>query len=331
MGGTLRLGPGKHYPKGFIKLKIVEHVYNNLISVTTSDVREYLREEFNVREKTNIEDHLDSLKDKKYIKKVVLEQDQDNHWYPPDTGDHVPGLLSDQDLWVAPQNDKKHIEDLVLKRQEYCDTVVKLFNTQFFNETVKPQIIQTFCSAPPLLDECNTKFFMNLKKLPGTEADESALREFYIKALSESPTVMSHMYIPSPLIRAGLYAIQMNPAIYAQNAEKEFQENPDQYPFTADQLREVLRQVQSWKVGNHAPVKMFTSIEAFGLASVYIGMNIDHIQFPHIREKIDPILSDLGTNALLEKYLPYPFFMAENMKFLITLAAVWGAFSTEKR
>jgi hypothetical protein len=55
-------------------------------------------------------------------------------------------------------------------------------------------------------------------------------------------------------------------------------------------------------------------------------MNIDDIQFPHLREKIDPILSDLGTYVTLGKYLP-TLFLVENMKFLITLRAVWGAFS----
>ena len=178
--------------------------------------------------------------------------------------------------------------------QDNCDSVIKLFNTQFFNKTVKPQLIQILYSSPPLLDECNTKFFMNLTSFPKSEAEERALQELFNKALSQSPTVMLHMFNPSPLIRAGLYALQMNPKIYAQNAEIAFQENPDQYPFTADQLIEFRKIVKFCEETDHAAVNMFTSIEAFGLASAYLGMNIDHIQFPHLREKIDPILSDLG-------------------------------------
>ena len=171
---------------------------------------------------------------------------------------------------------------------------------------------------------------MNLKSVRKSKKDEKALRELFNKALSQSPTVMLHMYFPSPLIRAGLYAMQMNPLIYVRNVEIAFQENPDQYPFTADQLSEFRNLVQLGEETDHVPGTMFASIEAFGLASAYLGMNIDHIQFPHLREKIDPILSDRGTNALLEKYLPNPFFLVETMKFLITLAAVWGAVTPEK-
>jgi hypothetical protein len=325
MDSTQKRGRGKGNPKGYIKLKIIERVYDNVTGVTTSDIRDYLKKEFNVGVSKGVRVHLNALEKKHYIK-GTHEPGHDNIWYPPATVDHIPGLLVDRKVWGALRVDKKPVEDVVKWLQENCDSVVKLFNTQFFNETVKPQLIQTLCSSPPLLDECNTKFFMNLKSVRRSKADKKALRELYYKALSASPTVMYHMYLPSPLIRAGLYAIQMNPKIYAHDAEIAFQENPDQYPFTRDQLSEIRKQVQSWKKIDHAPVNMFTSIEALGLASVYVGMNIDDIQFPHLREKIDPILSDLGTYVTLGKYLP-TLFLVENMKFLITLRAVWGAFS----
>jgi hypothetical protein len=325
MGNTEGRKAGIHDPEGVTKLKIIEFVYNNKTGVIALDIKDYLKKNDNITETKGIRVHLNALEKKHYIKGIHASG-ADSIWYPPDTVDHIPGLLSDGKLWSAAHLKKKPIEDIKNRLREYGDTVVKLFNTQFFNETVKPQLIQTLCSSPPLLDECNTKFFMNLKNVRRSKADKKALRELYTKALSTSPTVVCHMYFPSPLVRAGLFAIQMNPKIYAQNAEIAFRENPDQYPFTAIQRSEIQKQVQYWKDADPIPVNIFTSIEAFSLASVYLGMNIDHIQFPHLREKIDPILSDLGTYATLGKYLPN-LFLVENMKFLITLTAAWGVFS----
>jgi len=326
---TKRRKRGQHDPEGVTKLIIIEYVYNNVTGVPTPDIQGYLRKERNVSVSKGIRVLLNSLESKQYIK-GTHKKGLESIWYPPDTVDHISGLLSDRKLWSASRLKKKPIEDVVNRLQEYGDTVVKLFNTQFFNETVKPQLIQTLSSSPPLLDEFNTKFFMDLKSVPKSEASQKAMQELFKQALSQSPTVMVHMYVPSPLIRAGLFAVQMSPRIYAQTAEIAFQENPDQYPFIRDQLSEVRKQVQFWKDTDRVPGDMFTSIEAFGLASVYLGLNIDHIQFPHLREKIDPILSDLGTNATLGQYLSNPFFSVEFMKFFITLGAVWGAFSAEK-
>ena len=403
MGRIQKRGKGEHNPLGFTKLKIVEHVYNNISGVTTSDLREYLREEFNVREKTGIDDHLAALKEKHYIN-GILEDDQENHWYPPSTLDYLPGLLSDREVWGVLRVDKKPVADVVDWLQVNSDNVVKLFNTKFFNKSVKPLIIQKLCSSPPFLDECNTMFGMNLKSVRKSKADERALRDHYTKALSASPTVMIHIFIPSRLIRAGLYAIQINSRMYTQIAETVIQDNPDQYPFVRDQLKEVRQQLQSWKETNHdrekcspasrhlvwlllqsysrliraglyaiqinsrmytqiaetviqdnpdqypfvrdqlkevrqqlqswketdhVPGEMFTSIEAFGLASVYLGMAMDQVQFPHLSEKIEPILSDTATNITMGKYLKNPFFSVEFVKFMITLTAVWGAFSAQ--
>ncbi len=328
MGRIQKRGKGEHNPLGFTKLKIVEHVYNNISGVTTSDLREYLREEFNVREKTGIDDHLAALKEKHYIN-GILEDDQENHWYPPSTLDYLPGLLSDREVWGVLRVDKKPVADVVDWLQVNSDNVVKLFNTKFFNKSVKPLIIQKLCSSPPFLDECNTMFGMNLKSVRKSKADERALRDHYTKALSASPTVMIHIFIPSRLIRAGLYAIQINSRMYTQIAETVIQDNPDQYPFVRDQLKEVRQQLQSWKETDHVPGEMFTSIEAFGLASVYLGMAMDQVQFPHLSEKIEPILSDTATNITMGKYLKNPFFSVEFVKFMITLTAVWGAFSAQ--
>jgi hypothetical protein len=322
-------GIGEHDPTGVTKLKIIQYVYNHISGVPTPDIVEYLRRERDIWRSRGIRKLLNSLETKQYVK-GTHEPGVESIWYPPDTVDHIPDLLVDREVWGALRVDKKPVAEVVDWFQENTDNVIKLFNTQFFNKTVKPKLIQKLYSSPPLLDECNTKFFMNLKSVRKSKADKKALRELFKQALSESPTVMVHMYIPSPLIRAGLYAIQMNPKTYAQNAEIAFQENPDLYPFNRIQLSKIRKLVQYWKTADHVPGDIFTSIEAFGLASVYVGMNIDHVQFPHIREKIDPILSDPGTNATLGKYLPSPFFSVELMKFLITLAAVWGVFSAEK-
>jgi hypothetical protein len=329
MGRIQKRGKGKHNPPGFIKLKIIEQIYNNISGVTTSDLREYLREEFNVREKKGIDDHLTALKEKHYIK-CILEDDQENHWYPPDTLDNLLGLLSDREVWGVLRIDKKPVTDVVAWLRDNCDSVIKLFNTQFFNKTVKPQLIQNLLLSPPLLDEFNTLFGMNMKSVRESGADEKALQELYSQALSRSPTVMVHMFIPSPLIQAGLVAVQINSRLYAQLTETLVQANPEQYPFVRDQLNEVREQLQSWKAADHVPGDLFTSIEAFSLASIYVGMSIDQIQFPHIRETIKPILSDPVTNATLGKYLKNPFFSVEFMKFLIILTAVWGAFSAKK-
>ena len=240
--------------------------------------------------------------------------------------DYLPGLLSDREVWGVLRVDKKPVADVVDWLQVNSDNVVKLFNTKFFNKSVKPLIIQKLCSSPPFLDECNTMFGMNLKSVRKSKADERALRDHYTKALSASPTVMIHIFIPSRLIRAGLYAIQINSRMSTQIAETVIQDNPDQYPFVRDQLKEVRQQLQSWKETNHVPGEMFTSIEAFGLASVYLGMAMDQVQFPHLSEKIEPILSDTATNITMGKYLKNPFFSVEFVKFMITLTAVWGAF-----
>jgi hypothetical protein len=329
MGRILKREQGIHNPPGFIKLKIIEFVYDNVNGVPTPVIKDYLRAKYQVTEPKGIRDHLNDLEEKHYIQ-VKHKPGLDSIWSPPDTLDHLPALLVDREIWGVLRVDKKPVADVVDWMKCNCDSVVKLFNTQFFNKSVKPSLIQRFCSSPPFLDESNKKFSMDLKNVPKSEDDEKELRELYNRALSESPTVMIHMYIPSPLIWAGLFAIQMNPKIYAQNAEIIFQEHPDQYPFTADQLNEIRMQVQSWKEIGSVSGDMFTSIEAFGLASVYLGMSIDQIQFPHLSEKINPILSDLGANATLGKYITSPFFFVEFMKFLITLGAVWSAFSVEK-
>jgi len=328
MDGTKKRGQGKHDPAGLTKLKIIEYVYNHVSGAPTPDITGVLRKECNISGPRVIRKLLTSLEKKHYIK-GIHGSGIESVWYPSDNGDHVQELLSDGKLWSASRLKKKPVEEIVIRLQMYGDTVVTLFNTQFFNDVVKPQLIQTFCSSPPFLEECNEKFFMNLKRVRKSKKDEMVLRELFNKSLSQSPAVMLHMYFPSPLIRAGLFAMQMDPRIYAKNALLAFQENPDQYPLTADQLNNIRKLAQS---GETAPAagNMFSSVEAFGLASVYLGLNIDHIQFPHLQEKIDPILSDRGTNALLDKYLPNENFLVETTKFLITLAAVWGAFTPEK-
>ncbi|MGD0080920.1 MAG: hypothetical protein ABSB80_09775 [Methanoregula sp.] len=329
MGRIQKRERGEHYPPGFIKLKIIEYVYNNVNGVKTPVLKEHLKIKYRVGETKGVLGHLKSLEEKHYIK-GTHEPGLDTIWFPPDTLDHLPALLTDREVWGALRVDKKPVADVIDWLQDNCDSVVKLYNTQFFNKTVKPQLVQNLYSSPPLLDEFNAILGTDLKSVPRSETDERALRELYNRALSESPTVMYHMYIPSLLIRAGLYAIQINSKMYVQIAETALQDNQNQYPFVRHQLSEVRKQLQSWKDTDHVPGDMFKSIEAFGLASVYVGMSIDHIQLPHIGEKIDSILWDPATNVTLGKYLKNPFFSVEHMKFLIILAAVWGAFSAKK-
>jgi hypothetical protein len=320
---------GEGYPPGFIKRKIIEYIYDNVNGVSTPILKEYLKVKFRVGEGKGVLDHLKTLEGKHYIN-GAHEPGLDSVWFPPETIDHLPNLLVDRDIWGALRVDKKPVADVVGWMQDNGDNIIKLFNTQFFNKTVKPQLIEILYSSPPLLSEFNTINHKDLTGLKETKTDETALKNLFNCALSESPTIMMHIFIPSPLIRAGLYALQINSGLYAQIAETPFQESPDQYPFVRDQLSEVREQLQFWKDPDNVPRDMFTSIQAFSLTSVYLGMSIDQIQFPHTREKIKLILSDPVTNLTLGKYLKNPFFSGEFMKFLITLTVVWGAFSTEK-
>jgi len=329
MDGTEKRGRGKHDPAGVTKLIIIEFIYNHVSGVPTPDITGYLRKECNISIPRGIRSLLTSLEKKHYIK-GIHGSGIESVWYPPDTVDHIQALLSDGKLWSASRLKKKPVEDVVIRLQEYGDTVVKLFNTRFFNDTVKPQIIQNLLSSPPFLEEFNTIFSSDLKSLRKSKADEMELSKLFNAALSQSPSVMLHMYSPSLLIRAGLYAIQINSKMYAQIAETVFQENPDQYPFVRDHLNEVREQLQFWKDTDHVPGDMFTSIEAFGLASVYVGMSIDQVQFPRTGKKIGLILRSPATNATLGKYLKNPFFSVEFMKFLMTVMGVWGAFTPKK-
>jgi len=319
---------GEHYPPGLIKRRILEFVYNNINGVPTGEISEHLRLGMNVRVTKGIRDHLNSLEKKHYIIKRKYEPGFESVWSPPSEIDHIPELLIDSDLWGTFRIAGKPVDDVITMGEEISDSLIRLFNTQFFIKFVKPDLIEKLCSSPPLLDEFNSLYPVDLPHIPRTKNEERALQEIYDQVLSNSPTVMNHMYRPSPLIRAGLISLQLNSKIYSQAADIALKEGSEQYTLVQDHMDAVQELYRSWRETDHVPGDVITSIEAFGLASIYIGLSIDKVQFPHLSENIELILSDLKNNKILAKYLTNPFFTIEFMKFFITFVAVWGTFSS---
>ena len=318
---------GEHYPPGLIKRKIIEFVYNNINGVPTAKISEHLRLVMNVRETKGIRDHLNSLERKHYIKRIY-ESGFESIWSPPDGTDHIPELLADSDLWGSFRISGKPADDVITWWEETCDYLIRLFNTQYFVKSVKPHLIEKLCSSPPLLEEFNSIHQITLPHADRTKHDKNGLLDLYDQVLSHSPTVMIHMYQPSPLIKAGLLSIQLNSKIYAQAADMALSGGSEQYPFVRDQVDVVQELIQSWKGADHVPGDVIISVEGFALASIFIGLSIDIVQFPHLSEKNNLILSDLKNNKILARYLTNPFFSIEFMKFFITFIAVWGTFSS---
>lgn len=318
---------GERYRTGLTKLKIVEFVYNNVNGVPTSKISDYLDTEMNVRETKGVREHLKSLEKKHYIK-GKHDPGRESYWSPPDGTDHIPELLADSDLWGSFRISGKPADDVITWWEETCDCLIRLFNTQYFVKSVKPHLIEKLFSSPPLLEEFNSIHQITLLHADRTKHDKNALLDLYDQVLSHSPTVMIHMYQPSPLIKAGLLSIQLNSKIYAQAADMALSGGSEQYPFVRDQVDVVQELIQSWKEADHVPGDVITSVEAFALASIYIGMSIDIVQFPHLSEKNNLILSDLKNNKIIARYLTNPFFSIEFMKFFITFVAVWGTFSS---
>ena len=114
---TKRRKRGQHDPEGVTKLIIIEYVYNNVTGVPTPDIQGYLRKERNVSVSKGIRVLLNSLESKQYIK-GTHKKGLESIWYPPDTVDHISGLLSDRKLWSASRLKKKPIEDALVKLKE---------------------------------------------------------------------------------------------------------------------------------------------------------------------------------------------------------------------
>lgn len=318
---------GERNRQGLTKLKIVEFVYNNVTEVPTSAISDFLRAEMNVREPKGVREHLKSLEKKHYIKSTH-KPGHDSLWSPPDELDHIPDLLIDPDIWGNIRVEGKPVEDLGTWLEDNSNSLFRMFNTYFFTKFVRPQLIQNLSSSPPFLEEFNLLHKMNLTCVQKSKLEEETLRELFDRALSISPTMMIHMYHPSKLIEAGLMSIQLNSKL--SDLIDEIAENETQCPFIHEQMNEARNKKRSWKDTDQIPGDVITSIEGFSLASIFLGMAIDKILFPHLSEKAESFLSDQGFNETMKKYIPNPFFSIEFLKFYSTFIAVWGTFSLMK-
>lgn len=318
---------GERNPPGLTKLKIVEFVYNNVNGVETSIIIEHLRGEINVRESTGIRGHLKSLEKKHYIK-GKHEPGLESIWVPPEDLDSIPDLMMDSSIWGSIRVEGTPVEDLGTWFEDNSNSIFRMFNTHFFTKFVRPQLIQRLCSSPPFLEEFNLLHKMNLTSVEKSKLEEETLRELFDRALSLSPTMMIHMYHPNKLVEAGLMSIQLNSKL--SDLIDEMAENETQCPFIHEQMNEARNKKRSWKDTDQLPGDVITSIEGFSLASIFLGMAIDKILFPHLSEKAESFLSDQSFNETMKKYIPNPFFSIEFLKFYSTFIAVWGTFSLMK-
>ena len=112
---------GQKYPEGYIKNRIILKLCEK-DETETSEIMDYLKEHFNVRDTKGIRDHLKALEAKKLIKRVSAGEGHPDYW---DVGTDLNVFKTLLDMFAETESEADFLET------EYCSNMVFLDEEHF--------------------------------------------------------------------------------------------------------------------------------------------------------------------------------------------------------
>lgn len=274
------------------------------------DITDFLRTQYNISEPAGKTAHLKDLESKHFIRSKC-DPGKAKIFYPPENTDSLPDLLQDVMLWEPFPSDKS--DEISEKlRNERITWRQELYHTNFFERTVRNEIINRLLSSPPHLDIIEELFHLDLKTAVESEVEKEALKKIYSRAASISLYLIKHMFVPMLPVDGALQMSQYN-ALLLDETPPEGDENARLWEEQIAKIRRIFEKTQ--KKQEYIWEYRFTSLESLSLATVFICLFYE-IQIDPPNSEIISFFLDPTVKKIFLKYIPNPFFYADVSKFI---------------
>ena len=276
---TERRKRGKGYPKGYIERRIAILVFDYSGGIEEPEIRDWLKENYNIREKKGIRSHLEKLKEKEFL---ILEpqRGEDNIWKPcPETKLEILSYVCEGMQWDTKEE------------------VVSALFTGYVQRAIDELLLPIFGKQCGVLDGYfENGEFVCLTELERQEPEKRTLK---IKERPEEGVIMS-------LPEEGVILPELEPDIW-NFLKKGFKLSPTALSHILNELPEVKIAAALMLTAQPNYVDRGVDTRSIAVATLCSCLLIDKAKYPLLKDKIGDFFRDPDIARTLTTWLGWDF------------------------